>query len=213
MSITQTPAPARSDVDRTAATTTGTEVPAPAYPYRRLGTMLTVGAVAWSSMIVAFGLNQDGPGNQYGHNAGALLFQVGVLALLRVLWRTNAIGDGKLARGVLRAEVVALSVAIVSTLSDFFGITDLTNPVSIAIDMFWPLSMLGMFLIGIRIAVAGRWKGLSRFYPMVAESWAVVTVPTMGILGEGVARWVGALHLLVGYAVLGQIVARKRAHG
>jgi hypothetical protein len=35
----------------------------------------------------------------------------------------------------------------------------------------------------------------------------------MGIFGEGVARWVGAAHLVVGYAVLGQIVARKNADG
>ncbi|HET8768378.1 MAG TPA: hypothetical protein VFM86_13725 [Pedococcus sp.] len=206
MALTQTPAPARSDVRSGQHATT----PPPAdRPYLRHGTMLTVGAVAWAAMIAAFGFENDGPGGQYGHNAGALLFQLGVLALLRVLWRTNAIGDGRLARFVLRAETVALSVAIVSTLSDFFGITNLDNPVSLAIDMFWPLSMLGMFLIGIRIAVAGRWKGLSRFYPVVAESWAVVTVPTLGILGPGVARWVGATHLLVGYAVLGRIVARK----
>ena len=27
---------------------------------------------------------------------------------------------------------------------------------------------------------------------MVAESWAVVSVPSMAIFGEGVARWIGA---------------------
>ena len=27
------------------------------------------------------------------------------------------------------------------------------------LDMFWPLSMMGMFFIGIRIAIAGRWHG------------------------------------------------------
>lgn len=206
MALTQTPAPARSDVH---SGQHATAPPPASRPYLRHGTMLTVGAVAWAAMIVAFGFDNEGPGGQYGHNAGAFLFQLGVLSLLRVLWRTRAIGDGRLARFVLRAETVALSVAVVSTLSDFFGITNLDNPVSLAIDMFWPLSMLGMFLIGIRIAVAGRWKGLSRFYPMVAESWAVVTVPTLGIFGPGVARWVGAAHLLLGYAVLGQVVARK----
>ncbi|MFC8503426.1 hypothetical protein ACFUC1_13775 [Pedococcus sp. NPDC057267] len=208
MALTQTPAPARSDV-RSGHDDATTQPHS--RPYLRHGTLLTVGAVAWASMIVAFGFDGDGPGYQYGHNAGAFLFQLGVLALLRVLWRTKAIGDGRLARFVLRAEAVALSVAVVSTLSDFFGITNLDNPVSLAIDMFWPLSMLGMFLIGIRIAVAGRWQGLSRFYPVVAESWAVVTVPTLGVFGPGVARWVGAAHLLVGYAVLGQVVARKTA--
>ena len=54
------------------------------------------------------------------------------------------------------------------------------------LDAFWPLSMLGMFLIGIRIAVAGRWTGVSRYWPMVAESWAVVTVPAMAIFGPTV---------------------------
>ena len=35
---------------------------------------------------------------------------------------------------------------------------------------------------------------------MVAETWAVVTVPTFLVLGDGVARWVGGAHLLIGYA-------------
>ena len=29
----------------------------------------------------------------------------------------------------------------------------------LALDVFWPLSMLGMAAIGVRIAIAGRWKG------------------------------------------------------
>lgn len=220
MSVTQTPAPARSDLaaapnhqttDRATDPATGPSTRLIDRPYFKHGTMLTAGAVAWSSMIVVFGLNTGTTAYQYAHNASSFLFQVGVLALVRVLWRTQAIGSGRLARTVLRVEVGALALAMASTASDFFGLTDLDNPASLALDMFWPISMLGMFLIGVRIAVAGRWQGLSRFWPIVAESWAVVTVPTMGIFGEGAARWVGAAHLLVGYAVLGQIVARKEA--
>jgi hypothetical protein len=211
MSLTQTPAPARSDLTGTRATHPATRLTD--RPYFRHGTMLTVGALVWSSMIAVFGLNSESTVYQYAHNASAFLFQVGVLALVRVLWRTKAIGVGKVARTVLRVEVGALVLAMASTASDFLGLTNLDNPASLALDMFWPISMLGMFLIGVRIAVAGRWKGLSRFWPILAESWAVVTVPTMGIFGEGVARWVGAAHLVVGYAVLGQIVARKTADG
>ena len=212
MSLTKTSAPARSDLP-TGTTRETPTVPLTQRPYFRHGTMLTVGALAWSSMIMVFGLNNDTTVYQYAHNASSFLFQVGVLALVRVLWRTKAIGAGKVARTVLRIETGALALAMASTASDFFGLTNLDNPASLALDMFWPISMLGMFLIGIRIAVAGRWKGLSRFYPLVAESWAVVTVPTMGILGEGVARWVGAVHLVIGYAVLGQIAARTQANG
>ena len=32
---------------------------------------------------------------------GALAFQVGLLCLLRVLWRTRALGEGRIARGVV----------------------------------------------------------------------------------------------------------------
>ena len=213
MSLTKTSAPARSDVTNSATARPTPTVPLTQRPYFRHGTMLTVGALAWSSMIVVFGLNSEGTAYQYAHNASAFLFQVGVLSLVRALWRSNAIGSGRAARTVLRIEAGALALAMASTASDFFGLTNLDNPASLALDMFWPISMLGMFLIGIRIAVAGRWQGLSRFYPLVAESWAVVTVPTMGIFGEGVARWVGAAHLVIGYAVLGQIVARKQADG
>ena len=69
--------------------------------------------------------------------------------------------------------------------------------------------MMGMFFIGIRIAVAGRWKGATRFWPLVAESWAVCVIPTMGMFGESVASVVAAAHLLVGYTVLGVLVSRK----
>jgi hypothetical protein len=223
MSLTKTSAPARSDLATGATTRAADAVGGPAAtvghvpitqrPFFWHGTMLTAGALSWSSMIAVFGFNDESTAYQYAHNASAFLFQVGVLALVRVLWRTRAIGSGTFARTALRIEVGALTLAMASTASDFLGLTNLDNPASLALDMFWPISMLGMFLIGVRIAIAGRWKGLSRFWPIVAESWAVVTVPTMGIFGEGVARWVGAAHLVVGYAVLGQIVARKNADG
>ena len=77
------------------------------------------------------------------------------------------------------------------------------------LDAFWPLSMLGMFIIGVKIAFAGRWTGLARVWPAVAESWAVVTVPSMVILGAGAAQVVGAGHLLVGYVTLGLIIALR----
>ena len=51
--------------------------------------------------------------------------------------------------------------------------------------------------------------GSQMFWPMVAETWAVVTVPTFLLFGDGVARWVGGAHLLVGYAALGLLLARR----
>ena len=139
----------------------------------------------------------------------AVALPIGLLGLLRVLWRTRGLGDGRIARAALIVESVLVTFAIGSTLADAFAVSDLNQPVWAALDAFWPLSMLGMFLIGIRIAIAGRWTGLTRFWPLVAESWAAVVLPINGILGGEVAQYVAAAHLIVGYAVLGVLVARK----
>jgi hypothetical protein len=71
------------------------------------------------------------------------------------------------------------------------------------------LSMLGMFVIGVKIAVTGRWRGAARFWPLVAESRAVVSIPAMGISGSDVGDLVGAGHLLVGYVTLGLVIAAR----
>jgi hypothetical protein len=174
--------------------------------------LLSAGALAWSISMAVGGLDPDeGTWQAITQGLASGVFQLGVLALLTVLWRTRALGDGRLARLALRVEAVVLTFAIGSTTVDIVGVSDLDKVGWVLLDMCWPLSMLGMFLVGIRIAVAGRWRGTSRFWPMVAESWAVVTVPVLGVFGETAASVVGPLHLVVGYTVLGQIVARKRS--
>lgn len=205
MTMQTAPTPARSDLPR------ATRVPTTGRPFRRHGLMLSIGAVAWAGAMALFGLNQTEtwPLILFGLGAGA--FQVGLLSLLRVLWRTRALGDGRIARGVLRVEAGMLALAMASTFVDAIAVSDLTQPGWLLLDAFWPLSMLGMSLIGVRIAIAGRWKGATRFWPLVAESWAVVVIPTMGIFGHAVADVVAPLHLLVGYTVLGVLVSRKEA--
>ena len=136
-------------------------------------------------------------------------FQLGLLGLLTVLAATKALGEGRLARGFLRLEAVVLVFAMGSTFVDGIGVSDLDKVGWILLDMTWPLSMLGMFMIGIRIAIAGRWHGKARFWPLIAESWGPIVVPTYGLFGSGVAGVVSFVHLCIGYGVLGQIVARK----
>ena len=204
MTIQHSPAPARSDV-----ATTAQKDSAPARPFLLHGRMLSLGALAWALSLAVFGPDPHEPLPLVLFGLGSGLFQIGLLFLLRVLWRTQALGEGRIARAVLRAEAVAISLAMCSTFVDAIAVSDLSQPGWLALDAFWPLSMLGMFLIGIRIAVAGRWSGVSRFWPVVAESWAVITVPSNAIFGQTVGGIVGCIHLVVGYAVLGVIVSRK----
>lgn len=210
MTMSSNPAPARSDLTGAPATE-ALPAPGPRHPFVAHGALLSVGAVAWSVAILFTGVAPaDGQTDQlllFGLGSG--LFQFGLLALLNVLWRTRALGAGRIAKAAVIVESVLVSLAIASTLADAFQLSDLDQPAWAALDAFWPLSMLGMFGIGIRIAIAGRWTGVTRFWPLVAESWAVVVLPINGMLGGGVAQYVAAAHLLVGYTVLGVLVARK----
>lgn len=205
MTLHQTPPPARSDVSRPAAPTATSS-----RPFLLHGTVLTVGAVSWAITQAANGIDPHGTTEEAIYSLTSGVFQLGLLCLLRVLWRTQALGEGRLARFFIRLVFGMVLLAIGSTIGDGLGVTDLDQTGWLLLDMFWPLSMLGMFFIGIRIAIAGRWHGASRFWPMVAESWAVVCVPTMAIFGEDVATIVSFFHLCLGYGVLGQIVARKQ---
>jgi hypothetical protein len=207
MTLEQTPAAARTDVRPPAPAA----VDRPTRPFRVHGTLLTVGALSWAVTQIVNGIDPHGSTEEAIYSLTSGTFQIGLLFLLNVLWRTQALGDGRLARFVLRLEAVVLLFAIGSTTVDGIGVSDLDQVGWLLLDMTWPLSMLGMFFIGIRIAIAGRWRGASRWWPLVAESWAVVSVPAYGIFGSTVAGFVGAAHLCVGYAVLGQIVARKEA--
>jgi hypothetical protein len=203
-----TPALARTDTGRPAPRAT-TAPTADRRTVRRLGLALTGGTLAWATSMFVFGPNAEGVGARVGDLTG-LLFQLGVFALLTAMLRTGATGASARARAMIRVEFVLLGLASLWSLIHGVAPESVGSSVPVMVlDVFWPLSMLGMFVIGIKVALAGRWKGALRFYPLVAETWAVVTVPTFVILGDGVARWVGATHLLIGYAALGLLLARR----
>jgi len=205
-SLQTTATPARSDLLATPAPTTRTR------PYLVHGRVLSVGAAMWALATAFTGVDPgDSTTGLLAFGVGSGAFQIGLYALLRVLWLTQALGTGRLARFFLRLEAVLVTLAIASTVVDTVGVSDLSRPAWALLDAFWPFSMLGMFLIGIRIAVAGRWSGASRFWPLVAESWAVVVIPTLGLFGYTAATVVSCVHLLVGYTVLGVLVSRKES--
>ena len=209
-STTTRPALARTDSSRqTTPTSTTTSPTISQSTVRRLGLALTGGAAAWAASIFVYGTNAKGFGGRVGDLTG-LLFQLGVFALLTVMFHTRATGRSRAARVMIRVEYVLLALASAWSLVHGLGSDALreSGPV-MALDIFWPLSMLGMFVIGIKVAFAGRWRGALRAWPLVAETWAVVTVPTFLIVGEPFSSWVGGAHLLLGYATLGVILARR----
>ncbi|MFD0580634.1 hypothetical protein [Dactylosporangium darangshiense] len=173
---------------------------------RALGLALTAGTLSWAAAIFTVGNNPTDSLGLTVTDVGGGLFQLGLFALLAVQLRTSATGTTKVARGMLYVEHVLLTIATVW--SFLHAIPSLRDAAwLVPMDIFWPLSMLGMFVIGLKILFTRRWRGAARFWPTVAESWAVVTVPTFAILGSPIADYVGGSHLLIGYAALGAILA------
>lgn len=198
MSVTITPAPARTDDG------------AAAFPgVRRTGALVAGGAAIWAAAMALYSPQSTDPSAILVNDLGALPFQIGLFALVTTQRRTAATGTSRPARGMLRVEYVLLTLATCWTVLHA-ALPGSRDAVWMGVlDLFWPLSMLGMFLIGVKIAFAGRWRGAARAWPLVAESWAVVTVPAMGLLGATAGRVVGVAHLLVGYVALGVILALR----
>ena len=143
------------------------------------------------------------------NDLGALPFQASLFALVTLQLRTGATGTTRLARAMLRVEYGLLALATLWTVLHGFVPSFRDDTWLAVLDLFWPLSMLGMAIIGIKIAFAGRWRGPARVWPAVAESWALITVPAMGALGATAGQFVGVGHLLAGYVTLGLILALR----
>jgi hypothetical protein len=199
--------PARARTDRTAEVPRRTAITE--RQVSRLGLGLTAGTLAWATSIFAFGTMADGIQGRVGDLTG-LLFQLGVFCLLTIQIRTRATGTSRAARVMLKVEAVLLGLASVWSLLHGVLPSNLQDATWLAaLDVFWPLSMLGMAVIAVKLATAARWRGAARVWPLIAESWAIVTVPSFVIFGDEVSRWVGGTHLLIGYAVLGLLLARR----
>lgn len=205
-SVTTSPASARTDV--LVHPTPAARGMRPA-TIRRLGVGLAVGTVAWAATSAVTGFDtKDGTGIVLEDLSG-LLFQCGVMGLLHVQMATRATGTRKVNRRMLQVERVLLSLAMVWSVAHALlpGQRDATWMG--VLDAFWPISMLGMFLIGVKIAFRGRWRGPARLWSLLAETWAVVTVPVIGIFGRDAGDVVGVGHLLLGYTVLGVLIAAR----
>lgn len=208
MSLSTTPAPARTDAAGPRPAGPAPRPPVSTASVRRAGIAVATGSAAWAAATLAFGIDPTTAWQDLVYELTALLFQLGLVALVSVQLRTGAIGTGRLARSLLHLEHVLLGLAIVSTFTSAFLPQYENEGWYLALDAFWPLSMVGMFLIGIRIAIAGRWTGAARWWPLGAESWAPVNIPVAQLAPDLVA-YTAAGHLLVGYVALGVVLALR----
>jgi hypothetical protein len=206
MTYSTTPATARTDLqalptDRPAGISPGT--------VRKVGIGLAVGTAAWATAAALVGFRPESEAGVLANDLTGLLFQLGLLALVYVHMATRATGTKRFSAVGLQVERLLLVLAIVWTLCHAVLPSQREATWLAVLDFSWPLSMLGMFLIGLTIAIKGRWRGLARAWSLVAETWVLVTLPALNILGDAGGTAVGVAHLFLGYCVLGLVLAAR----
>lgn len=199
--LTNTPALARTDTRPGQSAAPGMAIRS----VRRIGLGLAAGTTIWAGTIFAVGLQAGGLGARIG-DLGGLAFQLGLFGLLTVMLRTRATGTSRASVLMLKVQYGLLGLASAwSLLHATVPASVQTAPWMEVLDIAWPLSTL---IIAITVAVAGRWTGLLRWWPMVAETWFIAVSAGTAIFGEAGGDWVAGAHLLVGYAMLGALIAR-----
>lgn len=173
---------------------------------RSLGSLVTLGGVAWGLSWILSPSDQ-GDNSQVEIWASGV-FQLGLLSLLAVLWATQGTGVARTARGLLAAEVVAVILAVAWTVPYLFDANRPTTGVLVVLDAFWPLSMLGLIVIGVLVARAGRWPRPLRYLPLVASLLIPVDIAVSWAPDE-VRNIVMGAYLAVTYGLLGLGMMRE----
>ncbi|MGQ7297467.1 hypothetical protein [Quadrisphaera sp. KR29] len=215
MSLTDRPAPARTDVAATPVPAQRSrrqqqplaDPPSTAW-VRRRGLVLVAGGLVWVAATLAIGLNEESPSWGRVSELSGLAFQVGVFALLRIMWATRATGTSRAARGMLVVEHALLGVACASTVLTTVFFEDHAGWL-MAVDASWPLSMLGMLVIAVKVAVHGRWRGALRVFPLWAEAYFPLMMTAIALFGPGAIDAASAVVVLTGYTALGALLAAR----
>ncbi|MFI0484952.1 hypothetical protein [Actinomadura sp. 9N215] len=167
---------------------------------RIAGAALAAGTTAWIAGLLEGGVRiseEVVPAEIWG----SLAFLVGVMALVVLVLSTNATGHRK-GRYIAIVEMVLLVPAMVWC-PLVIAYPDDTPAWVTPFDMCWPLSMLGMLVIGIAVVRVGRYRGLLRWQFLLCGLWLVVAGVGQGALGDDGGTYPGMVWLGLTYGLLG----------
>ncbi|TYB45511.1 hypothetical protein [Actinomadura chibensis] len=132
---------------------------------------------------------------------GSMAFMLGVMSLAMLVLSTNATGRRK-GRYIPIVEM-ALNAFAVIWCPLAIAYPDDTPGWVTPFDMCWPLSMLGMLVIGIAVAKVGRYRGVLRWQFLLCGLWLLVAGVGQGVLGDDGGTYPGTIWLALSYGVLG----------
>ncbi|RKS76722.1 hypothetical protein BZB76_2080 [Actinomadura pelletieri DSM 43383] len=167
---------------------------------RLTGAALVAGTTAWiTGLLIAGDDLQDDvvPVEIWG----SLAFLLGVASLVVLVLSTNATGSRK-GRYIPIVELVLLVPAMIWC-PLIVAYPEDTPAWVIPFDICWPLSMLGMLVIGIAVAKVGRFRGVLRWQVLLCGLWLVVAGAGQAALGDEGGTYPGAAWLGISYGVLG----------
>ncbi|MCC5576493.1 hypothetical protein IMZ11_12710 [Microtetraspora sp. AC03309] len=169
---------------------------------RLAGVLLAVGAAAWAAGTVIVG-DKIQEGIQTLDSITGMLFVVGVFALVEVVLRTRGTGD-RWGRVIPAGLLVLLPVAfLVNALSFGYATYDDFPLALLILDASWPLSQIGMLVLGVAVAVTRRYQGALRWLPLLAGMWFPVSMVAQIVGGSTVSVYVSAAWLLGTHSHIG----------
>ncbi|MEU4580262.1 hypothetical protein ACBI99_17250 [Nonomuraea sp. ATR24] len=191
-------------------TTLAARVPDGRAATRTAGVLLAAGASAWAVGTLVVG-EKIQEGIQTLDTVTGMMFAAGVWAFV---WRLRAdrAGGDRAGRAVPVVLLALLPGAFLLNALSFGYATHDEFPLWLMIlDGCWPLSMLGMLVLGVAVAVTGRYRGAMRWLPLVAGCWFPVTMAAQILGGGVVSTYVSAAWLVGTYGVIGvRMAVRSR---
>ena len=168
---------------------------------RTLGTIAMICAPA----LLVEGFLTPGREDPLVIGIASMIFMAGWVCSNTVMRHERLAGTGLWGRAVLGIQLVGLLMAFCFGFFEATGLLPESNPVFVATDLAWPLSMLWMLVVGVTVIVAKRMKGWRRFVPFLCPFWLFIAMGLMAAFGTwgehiGVA-WSAVFWGLLGYAL------------
>lgn len=172
---------------------------------RGCGIATAVGGITWG---VAWQFSPSSPEqNSQVEIWASGVYQLGLLALLAVLWATSATGPGRWGRTALAAEGVAVVLAIGWTVPHLFDANRARTGLLDVLGFFWPLSLVGLIIVGVLVLRARRWPTPIRYLPLLASLYIPVEI-AVSWAPDTVRDAISAMHLALAYGLLGFMITR-----
>lgn len=176
---------------------------------RLAGALIALGGIVWFITRLVVGPQPDDTMHAT-ELAGGGIFQLGLIAMLLVIRATGGAGTDRGGRFVVNTGLVFMALATLWTVIAVLAPGLVNNPAVLVLDVFWPLSMVWLIVVGVAVMRARTWPSPARYLTFVGSF--VIPVHLLAEL-IGLTEWQSwagpVLYLAIAYLLLGVVVIRR----